>query len=482
MARGFETFPTMQRVLRMPCFISQIAMAQKMATTNPIDQLLSSDVDESVISALVGSLESRLASPTSKDSPQQHSTTSVNNNHIDGVRVGNATSTLGEADTRSGQKPGLIQNISEITSNASNGSTESISQSQLLGLNSILGTSTASVNSTTGVSLLSSVNSHSASTGATTASSVLGSNSVSNVKFATVANSSIKAEQNANSTAPGGHKQVIVTVGSNNQGTVLLGTAQNNVHEVSSLQTQAGSIPDVATNSVVNTSGTTSIAGSAIHHLASIAAEQQPLVVPTTAQGKLQGTIRAGQLTVREQLEKQQQKDIKSTLPPLGGGVNLNVVNAVAGSTAQTVQGHTQVKQELKVLPQSQTLPVANQQQTINIVTSGLKSTTVAPNTPGVFTITKHVSNQTMTVVRPQTTQPGLPPGTPTIQIVNVTSAPRMAGTTTQPKVLAPRTINTPVRIATVSQQPQVRTQGNMVSLLINPILIDFQPQWFMKT
>ncbi|KAJ8302914.1 hypothetical protein KUTeg_019310, partial [Tegillarca granosa] len=53
-----------------------------MAAANPLEDLLSSEIDESAVSALVGSLESRLASPTNKDIVNSLSDTSVNNNHI----------------------------------------------------------------------------------------------------------------------------------------------------------------------------------------------------------------------------------------------------------------------------------------------------------------------------------------------------------------------------------------------------------------
>ena len=452
MGARFKTLPRMQRAPRMLTFISRIAMAQKMATTNPLDQFLNSDVDESVISALVGSLESQLASPTSKDSPQQNSSTSVNNNHIDGARVENATSTQSQADNHAGQKPGLLANNSQITISAANGSKDSITQSQLLALNSVAGISLASTNSSQGVTLLSSVNSHSATSGTATATTnvIGGTHSIPNVKFTTVPNSAIKSEVNAISTAASIPKQVIVTVGSTNQGTVVLGTTQPN-----SVAATA-SITGISTNSV-NTSGTTSIAGTAIYDLASIAAEQQPLQVPTTIHAK---GLRPGQLTVREQLEKQQ-KDIKPTLTTQQGSVSVNVVNAVQGTNQFTVKQESKVKQEVKILSQSQGLPTASQAQTINIVTSGVKSTTCTPNSSGVITLTKQMPNQqTMTVVRPQTAQPGLPPGTQTIQIVN---NPRMVGSSpAQHKTLAPRVMSAPVRIVS---QPQVRAQGNVVCI-----------------
>ncbi|XP_060077084.1 transcription initiation factor TFIID subunit 4-like [Ylistrum balloti] len=53
-----------------------------MATANFIDDLITSEIDESAVSALVGALEGQLASPTHKDNSQSISESSINNNHI----------------------------------------------------------------------------------------------------------------------------------------------------------------------------------------------------------------------------------------------------------------------------------------------------------------------------------------------------------------------------------------------------------------
>lgn len=53
-----------------------------MAAANFIEDLITSEIDESAVSALVGALEGQLASPTHKDNPQSIAESSINNNHI----------------------------------------------------------------------------------------------------------------------------------------------------------------------------------------------------------------------------------------------------------------------------------------------------------------------------------------------------------------------------------------------------------------
>lgn len=53
-----------------------------MADPNPLDSFLHSETDESVVNALVASLESRLASPTHKEQSSSLSNPSVNSNHV----------------------------------------------------------------------------------------------------------------------------------------------------------------------------------------------------------------------------------------------------------------------------------------------------------------------------------------------------------------------------------------------------------------
>ncbi len=51
-------------------------------SANPFDEFLNAEVDESTITALVGTLESQLASPTDKASAGKNSSSLTNVNHV----------------------------------------------------------------------------------------------------------------------------------------------------------------------------------------------------------------------------------------------------------------------------------------------------------------------------------------------------------------------------------------------------------------
>ena len=76
-----------------------------MATADPLDDLLNAVVDGQEISAIVGTLESQLASPTNQESPNQSSTVSVNSNHVGEGRVVERVSVHSADGTPAGQKP-----------------------------------------------------------------------------------------------------------------------------------------------------------------------------------------------------------------------------------------------------------------------------------------------------------------------------------------------------------------------------------------
>ena len=96
---------------------------RKMATSNPLEEILSSAVDENAINALVGSLESQLASPVPKQLIQQVSNPPTTPNHVTTGIISNASSThavdhkppvlvsgstnLGTINTQNGPKQGV---------------------------------------------------------------------------------------------------------------------------------------------------------------------------------------------------------------------------------------------------------------------------------------------------------------------------------------------------------------------------------------
>ncbi|KAL4234340.1 hypothetical protein ACF0H5_005991 [Mactra antiquata] len=110
-----------------------------MADPNPLDSFLHSETDESVVNALVASLESRLASPTHKEQSPSISNPSVNSNHVSNASTIPACTSAQNNSVH----------LSNDTGNPSHSSSKAvIKDSQILGINSIhTSSSTARVNS-----------------------------------------------------------------------------------------------------------------------------------------------------------------------------------------------------------------------------------------------------------------------------------------------------------------------------------------------
>ena len=395
--------------------------AEKMAAANSLDEILNCTVDESAISALVGSLESQLASPTSKDPAQQTSASSVHQNHVGQGSTASTTCVTGVSATGANthavqtsiNKP-LAPNIVNVQPvNSVNGSKEHTSQPQFLGINSVVN----SLANSLPVQTTALVNSVSSGT------SVL----------PTTAAAVVKSESNPTS-AP---KQIVVSVGSTN--------------------------PVYGTPTTVTTNN-----ASAIYNLANVASEQQPMLVPGSNIAPVSGTT-----TVPAKVEALQPKpDVK----PPQQQVVVNVVNAP--TTVQQPRPQFVLKSEKTNMgvqqqhgavrfvtqpAQPQVQPVANIQMVPRtVVTTALKSATMTSVTTSVITITRPAAPQTVTVLRaPTATTPGnaqaAAVASSQIQFVNMPRGSQVTtGTTVTQKVLAPRVITgtpAPIRIA---QQPQI--------------------------
>jgi len=119
-----------------------------MAAANPLDYFDTTELDESAVSALVGSLESQLASPTHKDIAQSLSETSVNNNHISSVSTPTVCSLSYNIVQTTNVTPGLkgLSLPNSVTINNTNSPTAKIanSDSQIIGINSIINATNAS--------------------------------------------------------------------------------------------------------------------------------------------------------------------------------------------------------------------------------------------------------------------------------------------------------------------------------------------------
>ena len=389
------------------------------AAPDPLEKLFTSEVDENEISALVGSLESQLASPTIKDSTGQNSTHPVLSNHAEGLRVETPVSSHTTHTASAKGKAGLLQNNSEISANASNGSNNHPSHNQVLNANSIPANAVTQSSSNTGVHVLSNVNSSPLTIGSVTSPSP---NTPANVN-------SVNLVSQPNVGVP---NQVFVTVGSTNTGTVVIGSTQNSLNAVTLNSTVPQRVlpnHNTVTNSVVQSTGS-NVQGttSAIHNLASVAAAQAPLTIPNTSLAPGPDGS-APRITV-------QRNDTGSATP-------VNTVNVPR--TKLVMQSKPP---EIRMVAQSQPQPVipSSQQQTLNVST--VKIPNANPASSNVITLANKPSNpQTVTVVRPNVTTHQQ------VQIVN-----RLPGTVAaQPKVLAPRTITTPIRIAPT--RPQVSIQ-----------------------
>ena len=398
------------------------------AAPDPLESLFANQVDENEISALVGSLESQLASPPIKDSAGQNSSHSVLSNHVEGVGV--STPVSSHTVTAPG-KAGLLQNNSEIRANASNGSNNHASHNQVLSANSISTNAVSQSSANTGVHVLSSVNSSPLTTRNVASPSPNSRATVNNISSTLVSQPNV-----------GVPNQAFVTVGSTNTGTVVIGSAQNSRNTVTLNSTVPQGVTvlpnhNTVTNSVVQSTGS-NVQGttSAIHNLASVAAAQAPLTIPNTSLAPGPNGS-APRITV-------QQNDTRSTTP-----VNINTVNVPR--TKLVMQSRPP---EIRMVAQNQpqTVIPSSQQQTLNVST--VKIPNANPASSNVITLANKPANpQTVTVVRPNTTtQPQQ------VQIIN-----RVPGTVAaQPKVLAPRTVNnTPIRIA---PQQVARPQVNTVS------------------
>lgn len=264
-----------------------------MADPNPLDVFLHSDTDESVVSALVASLESRLASPTNKDQSQAISNPSVNSNH-----VSNATTNSACTPQISAQNNNV--HVQSLTGNVHNSDAKSVVKDhQILGINSVQTTASVtcanspvnsqgtaspkplhSVNkpSSPAVQIVTNNNGHVATTGVTNAhlhrtTAPPVQSSVHNVAQSAIQNSanlqtgqndtSVINSLNRTSSSPSPHlntsvqQGVVQNIARNPQNVVINSSSQpftqkTNVHivhsaNVTSVITQPGSNPSVIT-------------------------------------------------------------------------------------------------------------------------------------------------------------------------------------------------------------------------------------------
>ena len=427
------------RFFRACALHSTRAGARKMATVNPLEDILNSDLDPNEINALVGSLESQLASPTIKDSAQSHPVSAVSRNHVHTQAVvshGNLSDkrTLQITNAPAKIAPQHGSNTNPLT-NVNGGNTIVTSQ-QLLTLSNRV-TSPASVSSASSGLLTSSNNlqSQSPKTVMTIPTSSLNSN------FTPTSNLVVASESLQG-------KQVTASIVGTGSEQLLLRTSQN-----------GGVVNRVQTvNAVASTVSATAVGNSAIHKLATVAAEQKPLTVTT----------------VNHTAGLMDQKPVVNTQG--------NIAPRPPQILIKNEPGPRPIAQPVMAQPISSSSPH---------VTAALKSSSASSN---VITIN---NPNTVTVVRPTypaaSSQSTTQHAQPQIQIVNVPNSginPRLQGVSTNPKTLAARMVQQqPVRIApqqlqapqvtvtaqpAATAQPRPQGQGNVVCDLYFHLLFVF--------
>ncbi|XP_067125681.1 transcription initiation factor TFIID subunit 4-like [Centruroides vittatus] len=362
-----------------------------MASAKSLEDMLSSDVDESAVSALVGSLESQLLS-SNIHIPSQDVQTSLNHINCDSLRDGQK---LGPTSTHLTQASSILNktNSQVVTNNATSPSTPNTVMVTLAGALPASGY-ISQVTSPAQQALL---------------NTSAGRNSDIKIVY------SPQPTTNTSSTVIQAQRGKVTTVPNGNVGRPA---------------TTVGPVITMAGASVVTTAGMT-----AIQNLANIASQQAPLMIPnacTTPPSTIPISVNAKQvvtrLTVREQLEQKQQTE------------KLNVKTQPQLMIKEESPGVHQPHDSTNVIiPLTQAPPP--------VVTNVIQ---VSSATPTVVTVAKTTQSQSQTqpgqpvnVVTQVVSNPNILPG---VQIVNV--SPRTQGIAGQ-KTLAPRLVfGNPVRIA----------------------------------
>ncbi|PRD25389.1 UNVERIFIED_CONTAM: hypothetical protein NCL1_41061 [Trichonephila clavipes] len=389
-----------------------------MASTKSLeDMLLSSDIDESAVSALVGSLESQLSSSDAHYPRNELSTTSINNNHIPNASVADCAARLPDA-----QKHGAL--LGSLLEQGSQNTNKSLVNSQMMGLNSV---SPQNLANAVIVSL----------GGALPASGYL--NQVSSTQQALlnstvvsrhVSNADIKLVYSPHSTSSSFSSQVTSSV-------VTSGVITNNINrnnfKIATLQngspnSSAGQQIATATSSggpVLSGPQASGATLSAMQNLANIAS-QQPRIQVANPGGQHQASLAQQQLNAL---------NAKSAPPrnPVDLKTKQNVINS--HQTSATDHQHSPSP------ALSNHYQVLSGGQAASVITS--KSTQVSHlSNPSVNVVTQVVSNPSM-----------LAPG---VQIVNV-NATRFGQKTLAPRGLV---VGNQVRIA-----PQMLRQGTPINV-----------------
>ena len=389
-----------------------------MADHGSIDDFLSSEIDENAVNALVGSLETQLASPASTQAPKTLTDSSYNNNHIGGTT---STSTsvrplfLANQTVIPSQK-GSVSNNSTLNTHVSV-STPKLSNAEIIGISSIINSSSTPV-SGGGVSHVN-VNTNIGSNGRVDGQKI----STPTIRIVTQPSSTPVSSTNTTQFITSGGGVI-------SQATVPTGVS-NNVHAV-----------HVSNMGAVTRTNAT--ASSTIHNIANtIAAEQKPMTVVHNGSAHSIHVMKDRAVTIPQQgfIVKQE------------GGATL----AIKQDGAHPNQ-HFIVKQEggaptaVHLKPDPTGVSVAHSGTLVNTTLKGVAGV----SNPSIITVRTHPHPQQVTVVQQPavvTTQANM---TQPMQVVNVSGTqgtPRLASVAASAVVKPGMRVTAPVRI---TQQPNI--------------------------
>ncbi|XP_070575725.1 transcription initiation factor TFIID subunit 4-like [Ptychodera flava] len=369
----------------------------KMASADSsLEEIFTSDIDESAVNALVGSLEAHLASQTVGVQPGQVSTNSVGNNHVGSATI-STTNVLQSKSAQQAQKPGTNGNSNSLSNSPLNAvdQAKNSASTQPVTINSVVVSSVGATPTAVATPTTKPQAQVSTATPTTcvriitlpTASGrqVLATQNLANVNLLQNVTKSVTMP----STTPViGARTVVSNV--NAPGTVMASTTNVNT-------SSTPTVLRIVTTQGIQTNVSTT--------------------VPTTSAHSLNTKISTpGKLTVREQLAQAQQNSV--TKPQ------------------QSIPQHVIIKQEPKVQTQ-QTIAVPQSTMT------AVKST--VSNSPQYVTV--NVGGQG-TITLPSTALSGS-----TTRVITTTH-PQMQ------QKLAPRVVSTPIRIAAVPQAIAPRPAG----------------------
>uniref|UniRef100_A0A2C9K2Y9 TAFH domain-containing protein n=1 Tax=Biomphalaria glabrata TaxID=6526 RepID=A0A2C9K2Y9_BIOGL len=417
----------------------EICWSIEMADQGSMDEFLSKEIDQNKVTALVGSLESQLASSTNKDSLKTVPGSTFNNNHISGnASIVNAPITSTPSVTVRPQQtvvsvPGLglqsqaVASSKILPQNAA--IINSISNSQIIGISSI-------------------INANSQNRTSSNSTTPLPNSSISNTPLSSATkflNSSPSIRIVTNNTKP--QNSILHT-------SPVQVSKQQFINSAIS-QSVTTVRPQPVTTARVNISA--SGASTAMHNLATIAAEQKPLTVLPNGSTHLQNVQHKDGSVITQQIIMKNEANhtvVKRELSPL--------VKSDIPMSNSVIQG---LQQNMR---QSTPIITAGAQQLIKGLSQGNNPALVALRTP---------HSQQHVVVR-ATVATTLANSSPSVQVVNASAA--STPSTLRPNIapqMRPVRITNPVRLGTQSNiAPRQQNPPGTITIPHGALLLNRQP------